>query len=150
MPLCYLFSTRGPRATYRAPEYNVPPFWRIGQAGHFYLLIGRKTQTWYTPVGRRDLAFCQVSLNLVQQFQRRSPKHLRQSEAGWPSWFFFRSAKKKKKKKTTHTHTNLVQDVEMLLPVKFRSIWLRGFRGKVENVLAIRGQGGHLVIPIDP
>ena len=22
------------RATYRAPEYNVPPFWGIGQGGH--------------------------------------------------------------------------------------------------------------------
>ena len=24
------------RATYRAPEYNVPPFWRIGQGGHLF------------------------------------------------------------------------------------------------------------------
>ena len=30
------------RATYRAPEYNVPPFWGIGQGGHFCLLIGPK------------------------------------------------------------------------------------------------------------
>ena len=47
------------RATYRAPEYNVPPFWRIGQGGHLVFLIGPK-------------------------------------------------------------NTNLVEDVEILLPVKFR------------------------------
>ena len=47
------------RATYRAPEYNVPPFWRIGQGGHLVFPIGPK-------------------------------------------------------------NTNLVEDVEILLPVKFR------------------------------
>ena len=30
------------RATYRAPEYNVPPFWRIGQGSHLFFLIGPK------------------------------------------------------------------------------------------------------------
>ena len=30
------------RATYRAPEYNVPPLWEIGQGGYFCLLIGPK------------------------------------------------------------------------------------------------------------
>ena len=34
------------RATYRAPEYNVPPFWRIGQGSHLVFLIGQKPQTW--------------------------------------------------------------------------------------------------------
>ena len=28
------------RAAYRAPEYNVPPFWQISQDGNFCLLIG--------------------------------------------------------------------------------------------------------------
>ena len=55
------------RATYRAPEYNVPPFWRISQGGHFCLVIGQK-------------------------------------------------------------HTNLVEDVEILLLVKFRWIPFRGGR----------------------
>ena len=36
-----------------------------------------------------DLASGQVSLNSVQRFQRRSRKCLSQSEAGWPSCFFF-------------------------------------------------------------
>ena len=30
------------RATYRAPEYNVPPFWRIGQGGHLVFPISPK------------------------------------------------------------------------------------------------------------
>ena len=30
------------RATYRAPEYNVPPYWGIGQGWHFCLLIRPK------------------------------------------------------------------------------------------------------------
>ena len=30
------------RATYREPEYNVPPFWGIRQGGHFYLLVSPK------------------------------------------------------------------------------------------------------------
>ena len=30
------------RATYRTPEYNVPPFWRIGQGGHLVFPIGPK------------------------------------------------------------------------------------------------------------
>ena len=33
------------RATYRAPEYNVPPLRGIDQGGPFCLLIGPK-QTW--------------------------------------------------------------------------------------------------------
>ena len=31
-------------------------------------------------------------------------------------------------------NTNLVEDVEILLPVKFRAIPFSGFRGEVENV----------------
>ena len=37
--------------------------------------------------GHRDLASCQVLLNSVQQFQRRSRKCISQSEAGRPSCF---------------------------------------------------------------
>ena len=65
------------RATYRAPEYNVPPFWQISQGGNFCLLIGLK-------------------------------------------------------------NTNLVEDVEILLPVKFRWIPFSSFR-EVENVSANQG-----------
>ena len=34
------------RATYRAPEYNVPPFWPIGQGGILFFRSAQKTQTW--------------------------------------------------------------------------------------------------------
>ena len=45
---------------------------------------------------------------------------------------------------------NLVEDVEMLLPVMFRLILFSGFRGEVEMSQPIRSQGGHLVFPIRP
>ena len=64
-------------ATYRVPEYNVPPFWPIGQGRQFCLLIGRK-------------------------------------------------------------NTNLKEDIEILLPVKFPWIPFSGFRGEVENLSANR------------
>ena len=34
------------------------------------------------------------------------------------------------------THTNLIEDVEILLPIKFRLIPFSGFGGEVENVSA--------------
>ena len=45
-------------------------------------------------------------------------------------------------------NTNLVEDVEILLPVKFRWIAFGGFRGEMTQ--QIKGQGGHLVFPIGP
>ena len=75
--------------------------------------------------GRWDLASCQVSLNFVQQFQR-SRKCLRQSEA--TAAIFFLPIRQK--------NTNLVEDVEILLPVKFWCIPFSGFREEVENVSA--------------
>ena len=38
-------------------------------------------------------------------------------------------------------NTNLVEDIEILLPVKFRSIPFSGFRGEVENVSANQRPG---------
>ena len=66
---------------------------------------------------------CQVSLNTVQRIQRRSRKCLCQSKAG-AAILFFRSTRK---------NTKLAEDVEILLPVKFRWIPIRGFR-EVVNV----------------
>ena len=76
------------RATYRAPENNVPPFWGIGQGGHFCLLIVPQNTNLV-----EDLASCQVSLNSVQRIQRRSRKCFSQSEAR-AAILFFRSAQK--------------------------------------------------------
>ena len=124
--------------------------------------------------GRWDLASCQVSLNSVQRFQRRSRKCLSQSEAR-AAILFFRSAQKtqtwqralrscflssvvefylvvlEEKSKMYQPimgqgghlvfpigpkNTNLVEDIEILLPVKFRWIPFSGFRGEAENVSA--------------
>ena len=38
-------------------------------------------------------------------------------------------------------NTNLAEDVEILLPVKFRYIPFSGFRGEVENVSANQASG---------
>ena len=45
---------------------------------------------------------------------------------------------------------NLVEDIEILLPGKFRWILFRGFRGEVENVVANQRPGSHFVFPILP
>ena len=80
--------------------------------------------------GRWDLASCQVSWNSVQQLQRRSRKCLSQSEARAAILFFGIGPK----------NTNLVEGVEILLPVKFRWIPFSGFRGEVENVKVYAGR----------
>ena len=80
--------------------------------------------------GRWDLASYQVSLNSIQQFQRKRRKCLSQSEAR-VAILFFRSAR----------NTNLVEDVEILLPVKFRWIQFSGFSEEVDNVSANRKSG---------
>ena len=206
------------RAAYRAPEYNVPPFWGIGQGGHFCLLFSPKNTNLVEDVeilhpvkfcwipfsgfrievenvsanqrpgrpscfsdrpekhklsrGRWDLASCQVSLNSVQRFQRRSRKCPNQSETR-AAILFFRSARKTQTWKRTfrscflssyikfcsavseekskisqpirrqgshlvfrsaRKNTNLVEDVEILLPVKFRRILFSGFKREAENV----------------
>ena len=129
--------------------------------------------------GRWDIASCQVSLNSVQRFQRRSRKCLSQSEARAAILFFrsaqktqtwqralrscflssfveFRSAVSEKKSKMSQPirgqgglvvfpiglkNTNLVEDIEILFPVKCRWILFSGFRGEVENVSANQRPG---------
>ena len=80
---------------------------------------------WKTQLGRRcrDLASCQISLNPVQQFQRRSQKCLSQSWAMAAIFFLTKN-------------TDLEKDVEIVLPVKFCRILFSGFREEVENVSA--------------
>ena len=74
--------------------------------------------------GHWELAFCQVLLNSVQWFHR-SQKCLSQSEDR-AAILFLISLK----------NASLVEDVEILLPVKFCWILFSGFRGKVKNVSA--------------
>ena len=48
-------------------------------------------------------------------------------------------------------NTNLVvEDVAILLPVKFCRISFSGFRGEVENMLANQRPGGYLGFPTEP
>ena len=115
------------RATYHAPEYNVPPFWQIGLDGKSCLLFGLKN----TVRGHWDLASCQVSLNYVQRVQRIVLK-MSQPIRGWGGHLIFPISPK---------NTNLVEDVKILLPVKFRWIPFSGFRAGVKNVSANQRPG---------
>ena len=100
-----------------------------GKGGHLVFPITPKNTNLVE--GRWDLASCQVSLNSVQRFQRRSRKCLSQSEARAAILFF----------PITPKNTNLVEDVEILLPIKFRWIPFSDFRGEVENVSANQRPG---------
>ena len=62
-----------------------------GQGGHLVFPIGPKNTNFVE--GVEILLSCQVSLNSVQRFQRRSRKCLSQSEAR-AAILFFRSARK--------------------------------------------------------
>ena len=79
--------------------------------------------------GRWDLSSCQISMNSVQRFQKRSRKCLSQSEARAAIVYF------------GSKNTNLVEDVEILLPAKLRWIPFSGFRGEVGNVSANQRPG---------
>ena len=124
-PIC---TQKAQRATYRAPEYNLPPFLFTDRPKNTKLVedveILLPVKFRWIPFsgfrgeiknisanqrpgrpscfsdqhkkhklgrGRWDYASSQVSLNSVQQFQRRSQKCLSQSET-WAAILFFRSA----------------------------------------------------------
>ena len=79
--------------------------------------------------GRWDIASCEVSLNSVR---RRSRKCLGQSVARAIILFFFDQSPEKTK--------HLVEDIKILVPVRFRWILFSGFR-YVKNIAANRKQG---------
>ena len=81
--------------------------------------------------GHWDLASCQVSLNSIQRFQRRSRKMSQPNKSQGGHLVFPIGPK----------NTNLVEDIEILLPVKFRWIPFSGFRGEIENVSANQRPG---------
>ena len=116
---------KGPRIVHLSTMCHL--FGRLARATILFFRSARKTL--YR--GCWDLASCQVSLNSVQRFQRRSWKCLSQSEARAVILFFLIGPK----------NANLVEDVEILLLVKFRWIPFSGFRGEVENVSANQRPG---------
>ena len=81
---------RPKRATYRAPEYNVPPFWQISQGGNFCLLIGLKNTNLVEDV--EILLPVQVSLNSLQAVSEKSK--MSQPIGVRAAILFFRSAPK--------------------------------------------------------
>ena len=81
--------------------------------------------------GRLGLASCQVSLNSGLRFQRKS-SNMSHPIRGQGGHIVFSISPK---------NTNLVEGVEILLPIKFRWIPFSGFRGEVENVSANQRPG---------
>ena len=171
LPVKFLWT---PFSGFRREVKNLSANQRPG--GHFVFPIGSKKYKlgrgcWY-------LVSCQVSLNSVQRFQRRSRECLSQSEARAAILFFrsarktqtwyrtlkscflsifvFRSAVSEEKSKMSQPirgqgghfvfpvgpkNTNLVEDVEILLPIKFRLISFSSFRGEVEKCSANQRPG---------
>ena len=118
--LIQLHSAWIPLSGFRGEVENVSSNQRPGQLSCF----SDRPEEHKLGRGRWDLASHEVSLNSVQRFKRRSRKCLSQSR-GQGGHLVFPIGPK---------NTNLVEDVEILLPVKFRWIPLSGFRGEVENV----------------
>ena len=81
--------------------------------------------------GRWDLASCQVSSNSFHSFRGEVENVSANQRPGQPFCFFPICLK----------NTNVVEDIESLLPVKFRWIPFSGFRGEVENVSANQRPG---------
>ena len=77
-----------------------------------------------------DLPSCQILLNSIQRFQKRSWKCVSQSEVG--DYLLFPSGPK---------NSNLVELIAILLPVQFRWILHSYFIGEVENVSANQWSG---------
>ena len=100
-----------------------------GQGGHLVFPTGPKKNK----LGRGcwDLASCQVSLNSVQRFFEEKSK-MSQPIRGQGYHLVFPISPK---------NTNLVEDVEILLPIKFRRIPFSGFRVENKNVSANQRPG---------
>ena len=94
-----------------------------GRDGHLVFFFDRPEKP-KLGRGRWVLASCKVLANFVQRLQRKGRKCLSQSKAGVTIMFFSIGSK----------NTNMVDDVEFLLPVKFQQIPFSGFREKDENV----------------
>ena len=165
------------RATYRAPEYNVPPFWGISQGGHFCFLIGPKNTTLVEdieillPVKFHWIPFSSfrgevenVSANQrpgrPSCFSDRPKKHKigrgHWDHASLSSFVEFRSTVSEEKSNMSQPikgqgghlvfpiipkNPNLVEDIEILLPIKFHWIPFSSFRGDVENISANQRPG---------
>ena len=107
------------------------------QGGHLNFTIRKKKYKLDTR--RWDLASCQVPLNSVQRFQRGNSNVSDNQRPGGHLVFMIGPK-----------NTNLVEDIEILLLVKF--IWIPLSSSEEESKMSqpIRDRGGHLVFPIGP
>ena len=106
------------RSTYRAPEYNVPPFWQIGRAAIFIYSSAWITQTWSDVEVLLPVKFLWI---LFSSFREEVLNVSAYQTPGRPSCF-----------RIGPKNTNLVGNVEILLPVKFRWIPLSSFREELK------------------
>ena len=109
--------------TYHAPEYHVPPVWRIRQDCHFCLLIGPINTILEEDV--RILLSVKFHWIPLSGFRGKVENVSANQRPGRPSCFFWLARKTQK----------LLEDVEILLPVKFHWMPFRGFRGEEKKTL---------------
>ena len=103
-----------------------------GQGGHLVFPIGPKNTNLVEDVEiLLPVKFCWIPFS---GFRGEVENVSANQRPGWPSWFYVEILIGPK-------NTNLVEDVEILLPVKFRWIPFSGFRGEVENVSANQRPG---------
>ena len=118
-----LIKQEAQRATYHAPEFNVPPFWRISQGSHFYLQIRPKNKNLVDDVDiLLPVKFRWILFSGLREVENVSPNQ----RPGRPSCFSDRPKKHK---------------LGILLPVKIHWILFSGFRGEVEHVSANQRPG---------
>ena len=108
-----------PFGSFRGDVENVSANRRPGKPSCFFRSV-RKTQTW-----QRTLRSC--SLSSFVEFCSEEKSKMFHPTRGQGGHLVFPIGPK---------NTNLVEDVELLLPVKFRWIPVSAFKGEVENVSA--------------
>ena len=122
------YITRGPKSHKSCTEYNVPPFWRIGQGGHLVFPSGPENTNFVEDIEiLLPVKFSWIPFN---SFRGEVENVSANQRPGRPSCFLI-----------GQKNTNTVEDVEILLTVKFHWIPISGFRGEVENVTANQRQG---------
>ena len=117
---CHILKTRGPKGGISCTWVQCATYLRNRPRRTFLFTdwpaLGR---------GRWDLASCQVSLKIFRLAVSEEKSKMSRQIRGQGGHLVFPISPK---------NTNLVEDIEILLPVKFRWILFSGFRGEVENV----------------
>ena len=115
--------------------------WWIGQGGNFYSLFGPKN----TNLVEDIKILLPVKFRWIPRFQRKS-QNMSQPIRGQGRYLVFLISPKNAR--LVEDVEILVEDVEILLPVKFCCILFSGFGGKVENVSANHRPGRPFCFPI--